>query len=253
MARSKKKKKDAGLTPFIIFLLLLISAGVYFGYRSYQQQSVEEPNDIEPTEEQEEIPEEDGSAEEESIESRKDLREELWQNREDEILHALEESFPDTTFRKGDLSIYKKSDLTGDAIPEALVRTSCGATTCELVLLRMKDGVPKVADFKDKENEVVALSFSEGGGGAGRYGSKTQLDEKRNSVRFSQYWIYGNEDDRCESEVYRWDPETQVFEYSPTSSEEQTREYCEDDPCDIALQMGAEEMIEFCSELEKQE
>ncbi|MFP4539642.1 MAG: hypothetical protein ACLFNN_01740 [Candidatus Paceibacterota bacterium] len=250
MARSKKKKKDYGLTPFIIFLLLLISAGVYFGYRSYQQQPVEKPENTEPTEEQEETPEEDEDTEEEE-KNKPDKN--LWENQENEILQALEKGFPDTAFRKGDLSIYKKGDLTGDAIPEALVRTSCGATTCELVLLRMKDGVPKVADFKDKESEVVTLSFSEGGGGAGRYGSKTQLDEKRNSVRFSQYWIYGNEDDRCESEVYRWDPETEVFKYDRSSSEQETREYCKDDPCDIALQMGAEEMIEFCSELEKQE
>jgi hypothetical protein len=149
-----------------------------------------------------------------------------WENLIPEIKIALQQVFPERIFRDEDIRIETKGDITADDIPEALVGIGCGATTCESVLMRIENNKPVVASFKQKDEKISPIVFSNGVGGAGRYGSSVKLIEDKNAIYFVHYYAYNKSDDFCGAEAYQWNPQTKIFEFNAPLSNEAGQDYC---------------------------
>lgn len=148
-----------------------------------------------------------------------------WERLIPDIKVVLQQTFPERIFQD-EIRIYTKGDITADGIPEALVSVGCGATTCELVLMRIENNKPVVARFKQKSGEISYLVFSEGAGGAGRYGSGTKLIESKNAIYFTHYSAYNEASDSCGAEAYQWNSQTKIFEFNVSLSNEVGQAYC---------------------------
>ena len=149
-----------------------------------------------------------------------------WESLIPDIKITLQQAFPERIFRDEDIEILTKGDITGDGIPEALVQIYCGATTCELVLMRIENNKPVVSRFKQKDGEISYLAFSEGAGGAGRYGSGTKLIEDKNTIYFTHHFAYNESSDSCGAEAYQWNSQTKIFEFNVSLSNETGQNYC---------------------------
>jgi len=149
-----------------------------------------------------------------------------WESLIPDIKITLQQVFPERIFRDENIRIYTKGDITGDGIPEALVQIGCGATTCELVLMRIENNKPVVARFKQKDGKISYIGFSEGAGGAGRYGSGTKLIEDKNAIYFTHHSAYNKNSDSCGTEVYQWNSQTKIFEFNISLSNEAGQDYC---------------------------
>lgn len=149
-----------------------------------------------------------------------------WESLVPDIKIALQQAYPETFFRDEDIRIYTEGDITADGVPEVLVNISCGATTCQLVLMRIENNKPVVARFKQKGGEISYLVFSEGAGGAGRYGSGTKLMEDKNTIYFTHHFAYNESSDSCGAEVYQWNSQTKIFEFNISLSNEEGQDYC---------------------------
>ncbi len=245
MPTSKRKKKKKTNRLFLITIIILGSLTGIFTYLNLSKTTAEDPYSDEVS--FNEIPsanELPADAVEEKLVTGVD-----WTALTSEIKGVIESEFPDRTLRTGDVGLYKQGDITGDGTPEALIKISCGATTCELVLLKIKNGEPTVPYFKKEDGDVSPLIFTSGGGGAGRYGSGTELEESESAISFNYFYIYGGEDDICSSDVYQWSPENELFQYSPSLSIEKTKKYCEGHPCETALLLDSGSLMEFCLDL----
>ena len=121
-------------------------------------------------------------------------------------------------------------DITGDNMGEYLVNTGTGGATMDLYsVVLMKDGKPVVAKIKDKNGRVDYFQDMGGGGGSGRYGGDVVLVPKDQigndtsgdmGIVVNRFSIYNTADDYCESNFYRWNPQTEVFEYNKNLSDQ---------------------------------
>jgi len=149
-----------------------------------------------------------------------------WGSLTPDIKIALEKALPEKTFRDENVRVITEEDVTDDGSPEALVNIGCGATTCELVLMRIENNEPTVARFKLKEGEISYLVLTSGIGGAGRYGSDTKLIGDKNAIYYSGYSAYNESGDFCGAQVYQWNPQTNIFEFNNSLSNEASKDYC---------------------------
>jgi hypothetical protein len=149
-----------------------------------------------------------------------------WEGLIPEIKTALQQAFPERTFRDENVIISAKGDITGDDIPEVLVGIGCGATTCEFVLMRIENNKPTVASFKQKDGKVSYLVFTNGVGGAGRYESTVKLMEDKNAIYAAGYSAYNESSDSCGAQVYQWNRQANIFEFNDSLSNEVSKDYC---------------------------
>ncbi len=172
-----------------------------------------------------------------------------WSELIPEIKRELDSIFPKREFRLGDIGIYRQGDVSGNGTDEALVKVACGATTCELVPFKLDGEEPVSIKFKQKAGFVSPIIFTSGGGGAGRYGNGTELEIDKNAISFNYFFIYGGDEDKCESEVYRLNHSTGVFEYSSSLSHEKRIKYCEGHPCETATMIDSKALKDICEDL----
>jgi hypothetical protein len=149
-----------------------------------------------------------------------------WEKLLPDIKAALQQAFPKEFFYDQNIKIESVGDVTGDGVPEALVQTDCGGTTCRLALMQIENNKPTVAKFQQKNGAVSYLMFSYGSGGSGRYGSGTNLDSKNNAVEFDHYSAYNANDDVCSGEIYQWNPQSQIFVLNSDLTNKATQNYC---------------------------
>ena len=123
--------------------------------------------------------------------------------------------------------IDRATDITGDGTPEALVtiRGASSAHSQFFTLVRLHDGKPVPALFRTPDGKTQSLLFLDGEGSAGRYGEELKLMNAQHAVFYGEFSAYGDKTDRCRASVYRWNPRTSVFEFSPALSTRYRREY----------------------------
>ncbi len=121
-------------------------------------------------------------------------------------------------------SFSQKADITGDGVPEALVKVGMGATTYEYALVRLENGKPTVPLFKQKDGKISTLMFTNGASAA--YGSKTEMLGNKNAIYSASYSKYGDSTDYCLVEAYQWNSQAKIFEYNVVLSNEVQQDYC---------------------------
>jgi len=144
------------------------------------------------------------------------------------IEKAIKEQFPDgIVLDDRRVAVYKEGDLTADGIPEALVYTgSGGAYTDELTLIMLKNGQPNLASFKQEDGAVSPMTFLSGA--SVRHGEETDIAPD-DGVIYSISWILdesGNLEE-CGADVYLWNADSELFEYSPTLSDGSAQTLCQ--------------------------
>jgi len=149
-----------------------------------------------------------------------------WESLIPDIKIALKQAFPERIFEDKYIDIIRKGDITGDGIPEVLVTTTCGAAYCESALMRLENDRPVVARIKQKNGEISYATFGVGGGGAGRYWGAVEFKEDKNMIYTAHYSAYNKSDDFCRAEVYQWNPQTKIFEFNISLSNEAGQDYC---------------------------
>lgn len=157
---------------------------------------------------------------------------EWWNDFWPEINSLLESNFENVDKIKGARNIKQKYGLTEFGVADAiLVYVSKGATTGIYTVVRFDyhTGKPVLALFKQKSGDIKPLTFSEGVGGAGRYGSSVDFKSfgKQGKALYSaEYWLYGDPIDYCIAEVYAWNGNVEIFEFNTDLSNIYQKEYC---------------------------
>ncbi len=109
---------------------------------------------------------------------------------------------------------------------EALVYLGTGgASTSELTLVRMEDGKPVVALFKDRQAKVGPMIFLEGA--SVMHSDGTELLPADHAV-FHFFFNYAENGriGECSGEAYRWNPRSKLFEYDRRLSQKLARDAC---------------------------
>lgn len=127
----------------------------------------------------------------------------------------------------GTLAVYAEDDLTGDGVSEALIDLGAGgAYTSSLTLMRVEQGKPVVARFKQKDGSIAPLVLLDGT--SVRNGEVVKMDSLK-QVLYSGSWgtDMGGKVDSCEVVAYRWNAGTKTFDYTVAVSKEIQADFCE--------------------------
>ena len=149
-----------------------------------------------------------------------------WESLLPEIRVVAKQAFP-TGIEDPSFLILEKGDVTGDGLTEAMVDLgSAGAASEYATLMRVENGKPIVAIFKQKNGEIAPLLFRNGAGGAGRYGMGFSMLKDKNAVYSASYSAYGDSTDSCNADAYQWNAQTKIFEYNLSLSNTTKQDYC---------------------------
>jgi hypothetical protein len=152
-----------------------------------------------------------------------------WKTLLPEVRDVLKKSFPDGQIEKHyAISIVKEADITGDGIPEALVYTGDGgASTDFLVLMRIEDGKPVLAQFKDAHGKICDPGFLQGA--SVMHGDSTVMLPDEKAIYLGEYAMNSTATvfSRCSASAYRWNARTKAFDWDRTLSRQTTRTFCE--------------------------
>jgi hypothetical protein len=129
------------------------------------------------------------------------------------------------------MSIFQENDITGDGVPEALVDLGTGgAYTSFLTLMRIENGKPVVAEFKQKDGKISPLIFPQGA--SVMNGESVVMLQERNAI-YAGHWSksvtgipFGSLTD-CDVEAYRWNSDTKTFDFDLNLSNEIRQEFCQ--------------------------
>ena len=124
--------------------------------------------------------------------------------------------------------VVEEADITGDGVPEALVTTGdAGASTDILALMRIEDGEPVRARFRNSEGKIVDLEFLQGA--SVMHGNSVELLSDEKAIYQGGYFM--NESatrfSGCGAGAYRWRAESKTFDLDATLSNQITKTYCE--------------------------
>lgn len=120
------------------------------------------------------------------------------------------------------LSIAVENDITGNGISEALLDLgTIGIYTSYLILMRLENDKPVVAQFKQKDGEISHLIFLLG---ALVMNGETVVMLPDKNVIYAGHWsrsisgaLYGSLTN-CSVEAYQWNSQAKIFDFSPTLS-----------------------------------
>jgi hypothetical protein len=156
-----------------------------------------------------------------------------WQKMIPAVREALERQFPDAQVNEHPVGILRAghvADITGDGLSEAVVFFGLGgASTSQLTLMRMADGKPVVALFKDRAGKISPMVFLEGA-------SVMHTDDvdllRREHAVYSIHYNYGSNGKlhQCGGEAYTWNPQSKTFDYNSALTGTLTRTTCRQVP-----------------------
>jgi hypothetical protein len=124
--------------------------------------------------------------------------------------------------------VVEEADITGDGVPEALVTTGdAGASTDILALMRIEDGKPVRARFRNLEGKTVDLEFLQGA--SVMHGNSVELLSDEKAIYQGGYFMdeTATRFSGCGAAAYRWHAETKTFDLDATLSKQITKTYCE--------------------------
>jgi hypothetical protein len=85
-----------------------------------------------------------------------------------------------------------------------------------------------IAKIKKSDGKIYIADFPVGTGGSGRYSSELDFLPEHNAIVFSGYEAYGTPSDWCKSEVFKWNKNTNMFEYDQSLSQEFSAKKCKE-------------------------
>ncbi|HEX3354178.1 MAG TPA: hypothetical protein VHS34_15265 [Terriglobales bacterium] len=146
-----------------------------------------------------------------------------------DIRIALKQAFPGEGVEEHyKIRITETADITGDGVPEALVYLGTGgAYTDELTLMRVKNGKPVVARFKQKKGGVSPLIFLSGSS-VRHQESVKMLPDRRAIYSMSSETDDSGRKAKCGVVAYEWTAETQTFDWNRSLSGQLTESNCRD-------------------------
>jgi hypothetical protein len=116
------------------------------------------------------------------------------------------------------IGIRQIADLTGDGVPEALVYLGTGgASTDEMMLMRIRDGKPVFAVFRGRSGKASSMTFLEGA--SVMHTDSVELLPQEHAVYSIHYSFAGLNPDgvqkvhECSGEAYQWNPHMSTFDY----------------------------------------
>ncbi len=144
---------------------------------------------------------------------------------------AIGPVFLDVRVGRRPMTIAQEGDITGDGVPEALVFLGEGGAYTEyLTLVRIKDDIPVVAQFKKEDGEISPLMFLDGA--SVMNGASVGMLPEKNAI-YSGSWSRSVEGEpygglsNCIVEAYQWNPQAEVFDFSQSLSDEMRPGYCQ--------------------------
>lgn len=149
-----------------------------------------------------------------------------WQNNLPHIKNLILEKFrglpPDLN-----ITLEKLIDINQDGIDEALIDLNYGgAAVANFTLVKLKNGIPQIVRFKDKNGMVKEKILNQGTGGAGRYGFEFGFENNEGIMFQASFFAYNSPEDYCRVEAYIYDNSNDYFEYDETKSKLLTEKYC---------------------------
>ncbi len=151
-----------------------------------------------------------------------------WPNQISEIRTALGKTFNEVKVEESEpLSIYKRADITGDGVEEALVSLGSGGAYAEyFALMRYENGKPVPAKFKTAEGKTGNVMFLEGT--SVTHGMSVELAPSKQAI-YSESWnvdAFNTDTIECEIEAYTWNASTSRFEFNKILGKSVTETYC---------------------------
>lgn len=119
------------------------------------------------------------------------------------------------------VNVVSQADVTGDGINEAIVGLGAGGASVEYVaLMRIKNGVPVPAQFKQQDGTINSPMFISGG--SVMHSDDVRLDSEKQIVYTISTTTDGNTGlpATCAVTAYKWNAQTELFEYNRVQSEE---------------------------------
>lgn len=141
-----------------------------------------------------------------------------WESLFPDIQVAFLQASPNLQVEGLRYSIFEEADITGDGIPEALVKTTWPDNYSTLTLVKIKDGKPILPLFKDVEGITRNTSW----GTPISPNDILKMSPDKNAL-YSSAWVAGN---TCWVQAFQWNAQTEIFEYNPDLSEEVGQDYC---------------------------
>ena len=144
------------------------------------------------------------------------------------IRTALKQGLVDGVEARYPIHIVREADITGDGVPEALVYTGDGgASTDFLAAMRIEDGTPVVARFKNANGKIADPGFLQGS--SVTHGSSTEMLPEEKAIYLGGYFMNntGTGLSRCNATAYRWNAKTKIFDWDRTLSKQITKIYCD--------------------------
>jgi hypothetical protein len=160
-----------------------------------------------------------------------------WNSMMAAVRSVLEKQFPREAEREYPVGIPSPAhiaDITGDGITEALVWLGTGgASTSELVLMRIEDNKPVVALIKDRQGKTGPMTFLEGA--SVMHSDRVDLLPREHAVfHFHFEYMSDGKLELCDGEAYRWESQTRTVDYDSRLSTRLAQNSCSKVPQSIS-------------------
>ncbi len=155
-----------------------------------------------------------------------------WPNMMPTVREALKAQFPDELLDvypaqpTGILRASGVADVTGDGVSEAIVAFGVGgASTSQVTVMRIQDGNPVVALFKDRAGKITPMVWADGA--SVMHTDGVDLLPNEHAV-FAIHYNYGSNGKlhQCGGEAYTWNPRSKTFGFNPALTKKLTRATC---------------------------
>jgi len=118
---------------------------------------------------------------------------------------------------RDDIDIIDTADLTGNETTEALVDYCHEGAYMDLAaLIRLENGKPTVAKFRDEHGNAVDLSLM--GGASVMHGAETKLLAKEHAVVLLRWDSDESDKFQCGGIAYVWNSHSKTFDIAPNFS-----------------------------------
>lgn len=153
-----------------------------------------------------------------------------------------------------EVTIHQEIDLNNDKVNEVIVEILNpyhGAVALEQYAIFKigENNKPEFIKLKEKSGEIQEAMFSQGEGGAGRYGFNFGFLPEKQIIYRQAFSAYNSPSDFCKVDAYIYKPLSGYFEYDENISKDLTKKYCKE-LCDYISKMeGMEEYFSnICSQ-----
>lgn len=149
------------------------------------------------------------------------------------IRAAVGDTFLDIKTEQSEkISIYKKADITGDGIEEALVSLGSGGAYSGYYALMQVDPKDKTntkivsARFKTAEGKIEDVMFVEGTSVS--HGMSVEMAPSKQAIYAESWQIDPINPDTvsCQIEAYKWNKNSGIFEFNDALGKSATESYC---------------------------